>query len=152
MRSAAMKSLLVALALPLAACGGFGEEPVRNPRAATRLTEALAGKVAGAPQRCLPRYRRNEQEIVDRGTILYRNGRDLLYRNDPPGGCGGLDRSRTLVVMPINGGDYCSGDIVRVVDQTTGTLVGSCAFGDFVPYYTPGSRADPARSMKPRGS
>ena len=146
MRSDVMKFLPFVLLLPLAACGGLGAEPERGPRAADRLAEALAGKVAGAPQRCLPRYRSVEQEIVDSRTILYRQGRGLVYRNDPPGGCAGLDRTRTLVIRPINGGDYCGGDIVRVVDQTTGTQVGSCAFSDFVPYYTPGSRADPNRS------
>lgn len=140
-----MKTVCLLPLLPLAACTGLGEEPVRTQRAETRLTEALAGKVAGQPQRCLPRYRRNEQQIVDRNTILYRNGRDLVYRNDPAGGCGGLDPTRTVVVTTLNG-DYCRGDIIRVVDQTSGAPVGSCAFSDFVPYYTPGSPADPART------
>ena len=131
--------------LPLAACSGLGEEPMRTPRAETRLTEALAGKVIGEPRRCLPRYVRNDQQIVDRNTILYRNGRDLVYRNDPAGGCGGLDPTRTLVINTLNG-EYCRGDIIRIVDQTSGAFVGSCAFSDFIPYYTPGSRADPART------
>ena len=103
--------------------------------------ERLAGLVAGKPQRCLPRYRRNDQEIVDRGTILYRDGRDRVFRNDPPGGCGSLDPTRTLVVTAFND-EYCRGDIIRVLDQSTGTIVGSCSFSDFVPYTRPGSRAD----------
>lgn len=145
MRCDAMKTLIPLAFLGLSACSGPAREPVRTARAETRLTEALAGLVPGEPQRCLSQFRRNEQEIVDRGTILYRQGRDLVYRNDPLGGCGSLDPTRTLVVTSFNG-DYCRGDIVRVLDPSTGTIVGSCSFSDFVPYTRPGSRADPRGS------
>lgn len=146
MRSTCMKSLsliaLPLLALPLlATCGTAGEMPPRSERAQTRLTEALAGKVAGPPQRCLPRYRSADQQIVDRGTILYRQGRDIVYRNDPAGGCNGLDSTRTLLTITLNG-DLCRGDIIRVLDQSSGAVVGSCEFGDFIPYAVPGSRYD----------
>lgn len=141
MRSILMKSLSILLVPLLATCGTLGEAPPRSERARTQLTEALAGKVARAPQRCLPSYRRNEQQIVDRGTILYRQGRDLLYRNDPVGGCNGLDASRTLLTESFNG-ELCRGDIIRVLEPSSGTLVGTCAFGDFIPYVVPGSRAD----------
>lgn len=146
MRYPAMKMLpLIVAGSMLAGCTALGEEPPRSDRAQTRLTRALGGKVAGEPRRCLPRYRSVDQEIVDRNTILYRQGRDLVYRNDPIGGCNGLDRTRALLIMPVTGGEYCSGDIIRILDQQTGLNVGSCAFADFVPYYTPGSRADPSR-------
>ena len=141
MRYLVMKILIPLPFLALAACTGVGGEPVRTARAETRLTQALAGLVPGEPQRCLPRFRRNDQEIIDRGTILYRDGRDRVYRNDPPGGCGSLDPTRTLVVTSFND-EYCRGDIIRVLDQSTGTIVGSCSFSDFVPYTRPGSRAD----------
>lgn len=141
-----MKAAALLLPVLLAGCGALGEGPPRTERAQTRLARALDGKVAGEPQRCISRFRRNDQEIIDRGTILYRNGRDLVYRNDPEGGCGGLDRSRTLVVTTIEGGDLCRGDIIRVVDPVSGALVGSCAFSDFIPYTRPGS------PVRPRGS
>lgn len=141
MRSNPMKSPGLLLLPFLAACGTLGDAPPRSDRAETQLTQALAGKVARAPQRCLPFYRRQDQQIVDRGTILYRQGRDLLYRNDPIGGCNGLDPSRTLLTVSLSG-DLCRGDIIRVLEPSTGTIVGSCAFGDFVPYVVPGSRAD----------
>ena len=136
-----MKILIPLPFLVLASCTGLGEEPVRTARAETRLSRALAGLVPGEPQRCLSQFRRNEQEIIDRGTILYRNGRDRVYRNDPLGGCGSLDSSRTLVISSFNG-EYCRGDIIRVLNQTSGSIVGSCSFSDFVPYTRPGSRAD----------
>ena len=139
-----MKMLPLLLLPALAACGISAAERPRSERAQTRLTRALDGKIAGEPRQCISRFRRNELEIVDRNTLLSKNGRNLVYRNDPEGGCGGLDPSRTIVTTSING-DLCRGDIVRVVDQTSGFLVGSCAFSDFVPY-------QPAGAARRRGS
>ena len=136
-----MKALSLLLLLPLASCGlASGGEAPRTERAQTRLTRALDGKVAGAPQRCLPAFDRFDLEIVDSNTILYKSGRNLVYRNDPEGGCGGLDPTRIIVTNPVGGGQACRGDIIRVVDRTGGFQVGSCAFSDFVPYRVPGSK------------
>jgi len=140
-----MKALTLLLVPLVAACSQFGAEPPRTERAQTRLTRALEGLVAGPPQRCISPFRRNDQDIIDRGTILFKNGRGLVYRNDPEGGCFGLDSTRTILVTSING-DYCRGDIIRVLDQSTGTAVGSCAFSDFIPYTRPDSRTDPRGS------
>lgn len=134
-----MKASSLALLVPLAACGfASTEQAPRTERAQTRLTQALEGKVAGEPQRCLPLHGRHDLEIVDRNTLLYKSGRDLVYRNDPEGGCGGLDPTRTIVTTPFNG-QNCRGDIIRVIDRTGGGFVGSCAFSDFIPYRVPGT-------------
>ena len=136
-----MKTLALLLVPLVAACGLSGAEPPRTERAQTRLTRALDGLVAGPPQRCIPSFRGTHQEIVDRGTILYKNGRDLVFRNDPEGGCQGLDSSRGIVVSSI-GSDYCRGDLVRVFDRTTGTTLSSCSYSDFIPYTRPPGRAN----------
>jgi len=137
-----MKLLALFMLIPLTACGASYENAPRSERAQTRLTRALEGKVAGVPQQCISRFRRNDQEIVDRNTILFKNGRNLVYRNDPEGGCNGLDRTRAIVVTLFND-DLCRGDIIRVVDTVSGSTVGTCAFSDFIPYQTAGSRIDP---------
>lgn len=128
------------------ACGISGAEPARTGRAQTRLAQALDGLVAGPPQRCMPSFRGNDYEIVDRGTILFKNGRDLVFRNDPEGGCQGLDGSRSILVSSF-GSDYCRGDLVRVLDRTTGAAVGTCSFSDFIPYTRSTGRADPGGSL-----
>lgn len=129
-----MKALHLLLLAPLASCGlATAAQAPRNEAAQTRLVRALDGMVAGAPQRCLPRTDTNDLEIVGRDTILYRNGQNLVYRNDPLGGCPGLGPGRTIV-STSPGSQTCRGDTVRVVDQLSGTVVGACAFADFVPY------------------
>lgn len=115
----------------LGACAADGG--VRNPAAETRLTQALAGKVAGAPQRCLARALSDGVRVVDANTILYPAGRDVIYRNNPEGGCPGLDPSRTIAVEQASS-EMCRGDVVRVVDRTGGGVVSSCTLSDFVPY------------------
>lgn len=140
-----MKTLALVFVPFVAACGLSGAEPPRTERAQTRLTRALDGLVAGPPQRCIPSFRGVDQEIVDRGTILFKNGRDLVFRNDPEGGCQGLDSSRTLLVSSF-GSDYCRGDLVRVLDRTTGAAVGSCSFSDFIPYTRAPGLGDPGGS------
>lgn len=135
-----MKTLAPMLLCVLAACGmASTAQGPRGERADTRLTQALAGKSAAPAQRCLARIRTNDLEIVDRGTILFKNGRGLVYRNDPEGGCPGLDPTRTIVTTSL-GGDLCRNDTVRVVDRTSGSVVGACALSDFVPYAAPGVR------------
>lgn len=134
-----MKACPLLLVPALAACGMAGVEQPRGERAQTRLTAALEGKVAGEPLRCIPRYSRDDLEIIDRNTILFKNGRNLVYRNDPEGGCGSLAPTRTIVTTSIGGGDLCRGDIVQVLEPSSGALVGSCAFSDFIPYRAPGT-------------
>lgn len=129
-----MKALALMLVPALASCGiaSAGQSP-RSERAETRLTRALGGKVAGTARKCIARFRSNDLEIVDRNTILFKNGRNLVYRNDPEGGCAGLDPSRTIVTSSV-GSDLCRGDTIRVVDRLSRSTVGVCAFSDFIPY------------------
>ena len=98
------------------------------------MTKALAGKVAGQPVDCLPTYRTNDMSIIDDNTILFRDGRNLVYRNDPPGGCSPMSRSGYTLLTRSSSSQTCRGDIVRVVDLTSHITVGSCSLGDFIPY------------------
>jgi hypothetical protein len=125
-----------ALAL-IAACSACTSSDVSEPRSAraeTELTRALAGKVAGAPVKCLPSFRTNDMTIIDDNTILFREGRRRVYRNDPPGGCSPMGRGGYALVTHSLAGEMCRGDIVRVVDLSSQMMTGSCSLGDFVPY------------------
>src|SRR6476469_9257322 len=78
----------------------------------------LAGRTAGAPQRCVL----IEHDIalrvdeLDRRTLLYGYGRKIWANNLGPD-CS-FRPSDTLVVQSI-GSDYCRGDIVRAIDPVS---------------------------------
>ena len=137
MRLAAI--LLVAAAA--SACAASAANEPRTAKAESEFQRELAGKVAGAPLKCLPSYRSNDMTIIDDNTILYRDGRNRVYRNDPPGGCSPMGNpGYTLVFRPLSG-QSCRGDIVRVVDLTSRMTAGSCSLSDFVPYEVPGTKS-----------
>ena len=129
-----MVSLLVLAALT-AGCSTAPPPPdVRSVRAQTRLNKELAGLVPGQPQSCLPHYRAEDMITIDDQTVLFRDGPGRVYRNDFHGGpCTNLGGAYALVTRTTGSG-LCSGDIAQVVDVQNGVTVGSCVFGDFVPY------------------
>jgi len=130
MRPAAM--LLVAASA--SACAASAMTEPRTAKAEQALQRELVGKVAGAPVSCLPGFRAGDMTIVDDNTILFRDGRNKVYRNDPPGGCSPMGGSGYALVTRSISSQMCRGDIVHVTDLSSGTVAGSCALGDFVPY------------------
>jgi len=103
------------------------------------LAKALDGKVAGAPQNCLPLATRSDLQVISDSVLLYKEGRRTVYRNDVIGQCNGLAQDGIPVIQSF-GGQQCRGDIIRVVDRTSGFGRGSCALGDFVPYTAPAAK------------
>lgn len=95
------------------------------------ITE-LAGRTAGAAQRCVPNEPGRSLRIVDERTLLYGSG-ETVWLNRPISECVGADRMDTLVIEP-SGSQYCRGDRVRVIDSAGGIPGPICALGDFVPY------------------
>ena len=141
MRRFALLSLPVLAATGLGACAYNDAPEPRSPRALQQLDQYLAGKVAGQPQSCLPRYRTNDMVVIDERTVLFRDGGNRVWRTDIPGGCSNLGRpGYAMVTQQFGGSGLCQGEIVRVVDTQTGILAGSCTFGPFVPFTAPGRR------------
>ena len=130
-----MRLLIFATAaLGLAACSTAMSQPEqRSAQAQATYDRLLAGKTAGRPANCLPLQRTNDMQVIDDDTILYRDGR-TTYVNKPLGGCNLLSRGSYALVTRSMGSQLCRGDIGTVTDISTGTTVGSCALGDFVPY------------------
>ena len=126
---------LLFIAATLAGCSTAPDQP-RSVQAEDQLGRALAGKVALAPVACLPSLRAGDMTVIDDGTILFRHGR-TVYRNDLDGGrCTGLGGGNALLTRQH--GQLCRGEIAEVVNLNTGTTIGSCVLGDFVPYTTAG--------------
>jgi hypothetical protein len=118
----------------LMACSTAPAEQARSPRAAKELADALAGRVAGPPQRCISNFPQVEVQVIDDWTILYREG-STVYVQNPQGGCPGIGiGSRTLVTRQVGTSQMCQGDINQAVDLHTGIGGAPCVFGPFVPY------------------
>ena len=132
-------SVLMAGAV-LASCTTGPPEPTYRSADKQREFETLVGgKVAQAPISCLPHYRADDMRVIDDQTIAFRDGGSRTYVTRMLGACNQLSSGHyALVTNQVGSPDLCRGDIARVVDTMNGMLVGSCSFGEFVPYVRPG--------------
>jgi hypothetical protein len=123
----------------LASCSTApGPAPMRTAEKQRQYEQLLLGKVPQQPTSCLPHYRSGDMRTIDDSTILFRDGGSRTYVAHMQGDCSGLASGHyTLVTRQIGSADLCRGDIARVVDTLNGMTVGSCVFGDFVPYVKP---------------
>ena len=115
---------VAALAAHASSCAPAG------PTAAPAALPELAGRTAGAPQRCVPMPRTESLRIADNRTIVYGGGRTIWVNRVQ---CPGVTRMDILVVEPI-GSQYCRGDLVRTIDPVSKIPGPACILGDFVPY------------------
>ena len=120
----------------LAACSTAPAQQSRSPAAAKELADALAGRVAGPPQRCIPTYRTTKVTPIDDFTILYDQG-STIYVQSPRGGCPGVGSGSDILVTRQTTNQLCDGEIAQTVDLTSRVERGGCVFGPFVPYTRP---------------
>jgi hypothetical protein len=114
--------------------------PVRTAERQREYQQLLLGKVPQRPVSCLPHYRSGDMRVIDDNTIAFRDGAKRTYIAHMQGGCSNLGFGHyALVTKQFGSADLCRGDIARVVDTLNGITVGSCVFGDFVPYVRPGA-------------
>ena len=134
------KTMIVIPIASLLLCGtvsaSSASRDARYAKEEARLEKALAGKVAGKPVSCIQLRNAQGTESFDndKGTILFKVSRKLVYRTDTNGGCRDIGRSNALITRSFGGGQLCRGDIATSADLTAGFSSGSCAMNDFVPY------------------
>jgi len=131
--------LLISVGLVACTTTAAQQQPLRSAAKQQEFDRLLAGKVAGRPQSCLPHYSSNDMVVIDERTIAFRDGNRRVYINHMMGGCSNLGGSYALVTRQFGSADLCRGDIGQVVDLTNHFTVGSCVFGDFIPYARPGT-------------
>jgi hypothetical protein len=131
-------SVLMAGAI-LASCTTGPPAPTRTAQSQVEYQQLLTGKVAQAPISCLPHYQSGDMRVIDDNTIAFRNGSSRVFVAHMQGGCSNLSQGHNaLVTRQFGSAELCRGDIAQVVDTLSGFTVGSCVFGDFVPYVRPG--------------
>lgn len=131
-----MKKLLLAvpvLAL-LAAPAMSGEKLELTEKQQTKLDKRLEGRVAGKPKSCINYQDQKSMTVISDDVLIFgaRRNASTIYVNKPHGGCRNADRNVLTYRRSIS--SLCRGEIVRVIDNLTGTFQGSCSFGEFVPY------------------
>jgi Family of unknown function (DUF6491) len=139
-RKAATVFLGLAAPLVLAACAAgprTAEAEALTPDQLAILDRELGGKVAGEPVSCIPGRTADQTIRVSDDILLYRASSRLVYKNDLRGSCPGLARDNDIIVTRVYGTGPCRGDIIRLVDRTSGIGGPSCALGSFTPYRTP---------------
>lgn len=111
----------------LAGCATATSEPV-NESAAARLASL---KRTGVKQTCLSIPLMNEITAVDEKTLLIRSGADNWYVSDLATRCRGVVSRGNRIEYTTSLPQLCRNDILRIVDNTNGFLVGSCGMGSF---------------------
>lgn len=129
-----MRSIsLLLIGAALASCSaGMGPNPEVSARSQAQLQQMLAGRVSGPAVSCLPPGRSGDMTSIAGGTVVFRSG-STLYVNNMQGACPNLTSQTALVTRQFGSG-LCRGEIAQVIDPTSGITVGSCVFGDFVPF------------------
>lgn len=130
-------SPLFLAAAMLAGCSTAPPPMGMEAQSEARLQNLIDGKVAGQPMSCLAPRRADRMVVIDDNTVAFREGSNV-YVNRIQGGCNQLGSGfYALVTRSYGSSGLCRGDIAQVADLTTGTTVGSCVLGDFVPYSRP---------------
>lgn len=131
---------LAALIVPLtvvAACGQVDRTPAPlTEKQSAVLMKEIGGKVAGKPLNCISDFNTDNMIRVSDNILLYRVSGRLVYKNTLRSSCRGLARDTDIVVTEQFGGQKCRGDLVRLVDRTSGIPGPVCSLGEFVPYRT----------------
>lgn len=139
-RTLAALTLAALAPLALSACAAgtaTAQSDALTPDQLALLESNLGGKVAGQPVSCIPSSTTNSTIRVSDSILLYRASGRLVYKNDLRQSCPGLARDNDIIVSRIHGSGPCRGDIIRLVDRTSGIGGPSCVLGEFVPYRTP---------------
>jgi hypothetical protein len=125
----------LAIPLALASCGQVDSTPVPLTEKQTALlAKELDGKVAGAPVNCISDFNGTNLVRVSDDILLYRVSGNLVYKNNLRSSCPGLARDNDIVVSEVFGGQKCRGDLLKLVDRTSGIPGPVCSLGEFVPY------------------
>jgi Family of unknown function (DUF6491) len=107
--------------------------PIRD-KEAKILARELKGKVAGEPRSCISNSRNISSIRISDDTLLYRESGRTVYVNKLRGPCPGLTRGDDIMVVETFSGQLCSGDLIRLVDRTSGIQGPVCSLGEFTPY------------------
>jgi|TARA_R100001244_G_scaffold39766_13_gene36096 hypothetical protein len=131
-----MKKLMFAIpaAMLLAAPAISGEKPELTEKQQVKLDQRLEGRTAGEPRSCINGNDQRNMTVVSDDILIFASRRNArtIYVNKPYGGCRNADRSILSYDRPTS--SLCKGEAITLTDSASRMPMGSCAFGEFVPY------------------
>ena len=119
---------LTLLLLTAGSCATSGGGYQMSERTAARLAEF---EKTGDIERCLNTTRINRIEPLDEYHLLFVTGANDYYLNEPRSGCSGAQRYSNRLQYTISMSQLCRGEIIDVVENSTGFVVGACSLNDF---------------------
>jgi hypothetical protein len=124
----------IPMAMLLAAPAVSAEKAELTEKQQTELDMRLAGRTAGEPQSCINRNDQREMTVISDDILIFGSRRNArtIYVNKPPGGCRNADRN--ILSYSRSTSALCQGEAITLIDSSTRMSMGSCAFGEFVPY------------------
>ena len=129
------KLLLTIPAVMLFAAPAMSEEKIElTEEQQTMLDKRLEGRTAGEPRSCINGNDQRNMTVISDDILIFGSSRNArtIYVNKPYGGCRNADRNILVYSRPTS--SVCKGEIIRLVDNHSGITMGSCSFGEFVPY------------------
>lgn len=124
-----MKAALLVPLLVLAGCAAPGATGGQSD--AAELADALKGRTAGTPQRCINASNLDAPRIIGE-TLVYRQG-GRLWTTRAEDGCPSL-AGDPLLIVEVYGSNLCRNDRFRTVPRGASIPGPYCRFGDFVPH------------------
>ena len=113
----------------------IGGEPIElSDKQQAKLDKQLEGRTAGAARTCINRNDQRHMTVISDDILVFSSRRNAktVYINKPAGGCPGADRN--ILAYTRSSSSLCRGEIIQLVHNAHGGSMGSCAFGDFIPY------------------
>ncbi len=123
-----MKRLSILTALAVAACASAGGAYQMSDKTAARLAEY---EKTGESERCLSSNMISGIEAIDERHFLVRVGAGRYYLNALSSSCHGAGRAGNRLQYEVSIGQLCRNQIIHVVDNSGGFIVGSCSLNDF---------------------
>lgn len=130
------KHLAAIIVAPLAiasAVFGADDDIELSDKEQAAYDKALDGRTAGKPQNCISRIQQRKLSYVNDDILIFGSQNSkTIFVNKPAGGCAGAKNYTLKYSRPT--ASLCSGDIAEVLDLVSGSSIGGCAFGKFIPY------------------
>jgi hypothetical protein len=123
-----MKAILATCGVLFAAGAAFaGDARVVSAKGAEILAKY---KPTGETERCLPMRQIDSMKFIEDSIIMVKTHSDKVYFNQVSNDCNGA-RANQRIEYSTTIPSLCRNEIIRVVDNGSGILMGSCSLGDF---------------------